>query len=58
MYLEAVAIPLAMGSFRPSLSITACTRFAPIKPVRTTAAAVSDAFAPTREMKEKGKVQL
>lgn len=52
-YLEAVAIPLAMGSFKPSLSITACTKFAPIKPVRTTTAAVSDAFTPIQKERQK-----
>lgn len=45
-YLEAVPIPLAMGSFRPSLSIAACTKFAPMSPVRTTTAAVSEGFTP------------
>lgn len=57
MYLEAVAIPLAIGSSRRNLSITACTKFAPTRPVRTTTAAVRDEFAPkakhTRKTKHK-----
>lgn len=46
IYLDAVAIPRAIGSRRRSLSSVACTKFAPTKPVTTTAAAVTDALAP------------
>jgi len=35
-----------MGSFRPSLSIAAWTKLAPMSPVRTTTAAVSEEFTP------------
>lgn len=45
-YLDAVAIPLAMGSRKSSLSRTACTKFAPTRPVTTTTAAVSDELVP------------
>ena len=46
IYLEAVAIPRAIGSRKPSLSSVACTKFAPTRPVKTTTAAVRDELAP------------
>lgn len=46
IYLEAVAIPRAIGSRKLSLSSVACTKFAPTRPVNTTTAAVRDEFAP------------
>lgn len=46
--LEAVPVPRAMGSLRRSLSITACAKFAPISPVRTTTAAVTEVFTPSK----------
>lgn len=45
-YLDAVAIPLAMGSRKSSLSRTACTKFAPTRPVTTTTAAVTEELVP------------
>jgi hypothetical protein len=45
-YLEAVAIPRAIGSLNLSLSRVACTKFAPTRPVTTTTAAVRDGLAP------------
>lgn len=39
-------MPRAIGSRRRSLSSVDCTKFAPTKPVTTTAAAVTDALAP------------
>lgn len=45
-YLDAVAIPRAIGSLKPSLSSTAWTKFAPTRPVSTTTAAVRDEFTP------------
>lgn len=46
IYLEAVAIPRAIGSRKLSLSRVACTKFAPTRPVNTTTAAVRDELAP------------
>ena len=46
IYLEAVAIPRAIGSRKLSLSSVACTKFAPTRPVKTTTAAVRDELAP------------
>jgi hypothetical protein len=40
-----------MGSFRPSLSIAAWTKLAPMSPVRTTTAAVSEEFTPEPQEK-------
>lgn len=45
-YLEAVAIPRAIGSNKPSLSSIVCTKLAPTRPVSTTTAAVRDGLAP------------
>ena len=45
-YLDAVAIPRAMGSSNRNLSSITCTKFAPTKPVTTTTAAVRDELAP------------
>lgn len=45
-YLDAVAIPRAIGSSNRSLSSITCTKFAPTKPVTTTTAAVRDELAP------------
>ena len=53
-YLDAVAIPRAIGSRKPSLSSVACTKFAPTRPVTTTTAAVRDELAPADR---KGKLQ-
>ena len=49
-YLEAVAIPRAIGSRKRSLSSVACTKFAPTRPVTTTTAAVNDELAPAKEI--------
>lgn len=46
IYLDAVAIPRAIGSRKRKLSRVACTKFAPTKPVTTTTAAVRDELAP------------
>lgn len=46
IYLDAVAIPRAIGSRNLSLSSAACTKFAPTRPVTTTTAAVRDELAP------------
>lgn len=46
-YLEAVAIPRAIGSRNFRLSRVAWTKFAPTKPVTTTTAAVTDGLVPT-----------
>jgi hypothetical protein len=48
-YLEAVAIPRAMGSKSRSLSSIACTKFAPTRPVSTTTAAVREGLAPANQ---------
>lgn len=48
-YLEAVAIPRAIGSRNLSLSSVACTKFAPTRPVTTTTAAVNDELAPAKK---------
>lgn len=61
MYLEAVAIPRAIGSRKPSLSRTVWTKLAPTSPVTTTTAAVRDVFAPetnTRQLSSYKLLQL
>lgn len=50
MYLEAVAIPRAMGSRNCNLSSVACTKLAPTSPVTTTTAAVRDGLAPATNL--------
>ena len=44
IYLDAVAIPRAIGSVNPNLSIRVCAKLAPTRPVKTTTAAVRDVF--------------
>lgn len=51
-YLDAVAIPRAIGSRNPSLSSTVCAKLAPTSPVTTTTAAVRDVLAPEMKKKE------
>lgn len=46
-YLDAVAIPRAIGSRKFNLSSTTCTKLAPTRPVNTTTAAVREELAPT-----------
>lgn len=56
-YLEAVAIPRAIGSLNLSLSRVACTKFAPTRPVTTTTAAVRDGLAPVDRKGKFSKVE-
>lgn len=57
-YLEAVAIPRAIGSRNLSLSSVACTKFAPTRPVTTTTAAVRDGLAPKDRKVKFSKMEL
>jgi hypothetical protein len=48
--LEAVAMPLAIGSVNPNVFISVWAKFAPTSPVSTTTAAVRDRLLPSRSL--------
>jgi hypothetical protein len=47
-----------MGSFRPSFSMAASTKFAPMSPVRTTTTAVTEEFTPEPQEPHEPSVPL